>query len=278
MASGCEILNRRREEMRKFKFIGIVILLVFALALVSCGGDEGDVSGEEVRIAVENAYTPFNFYDPDSGEAIGYDYDLFAEICGVLECEPVFVETSWDAMLAVMGGTGEFDTFDIGADGITITEVRAEQVDFSDPYIQLSQTLLVQKDEDRFDNADEFVANPDYLVGSQTGTTNYDVAVDLVGEDRIVVYDQFPIAVQALGIGDVDAVVMDNVAGIGYVNANPDEYRITGDVLTSEELGFIFAQGDPLRDRVNEALAELDEDGTLDRLFEKWFIDFVPGE
>jgi polar amino acid transport system substrate-binding protein len=278
MASGCEILNRRREEMRRFKFIGIVILLVFALALVSCGGDEGDVSGEEVRIAVENAYTPFNFYDPDSGEAIGYDYDLFAEICGVLECEPVFVETSWDAMLAVMGGTGEFDTFDIGADGITITEVRAEQVDFSDPYIQLSQTLLVQKDEDRFDNADEFVANPDYLVGSQTGTTNYDVAVDLVGEDRIVVYDQFPIAVQALGIGDVDAVVMDNVAGIGYVNANPDEYRITGDVLTSEELGFIFAQGDPLRDRVNEALAELDEDGTLDRLFEKWFIDFVPGE
>ena len=113
--------------MSKFKFIGIIALLIFALALVSCGGDEGDVSGEEVRIAVENAYTPFNFYDPDSGEAIGYDYDLFAEICRVLECEPVFVETSWDAMLAVMGGTGEFDTFDIGADGITITDLALEE-------------------------------------------------------------------------------------------------------------------------------------------------------
>lgn len=264
--------------MSKFKFIGIVALVILALALVSCGGDEDSVEGEVIRVAVENAYTPFNFYDPDSGEAVGYDYDLFAEICRVLECEVEFVETSWDAMLAIMGGTGEFDTFDIGADGITITEERAEHVDFSDPYIQLSQTLLVRKDEDRFDNAEEFAANPDYLVGSQTGTTNYDVAVDLVGEDRIVVYDQFPIAVQALGTGDVDAVVMDNVAGIGYVNAEPEKYRITGDVLTGEELGFIFSQGDPLRDRVNEALEELHEDGTLDELFDKWFVSFVPGE
>ncbi len=264
--------------MRKHKFIGLFILVLLALLLAACGGDEGDVEGEELRIAVENAYTPFNFYDPDTGEAVGYDYDLFAEVCERLECEPVFVETSWDAMVAVMGGSGDFDTFDIGADGITITEERAQHVDFSDAYIELSQTLLMRKDEDRFDNAEEFVANPDFLVGSQTGTTNYDVAVDLVGVDRIVVYDQFPIAVQALGTGDVDAVVMDNVGGIGYVNAQPDKYRLSGDVLTGEELGFIFAKGDPLRDRVNEALAEMYDDGTMDELFDKWFISFEPGE
>jgi len=174
--------------------------------------------------------------------------------------------------VAVMGGTGGFDTFDIGADGITITEERAQHVDFSDPYIQLNQTLLVRADEDRFANAEEFAANPDFLVGTQTGTTNYDVAVNLVGEDRIVAYDQFGLAVQALINGDVDAVVMDNVAGLGYVGANPDTVRMTGDVLTGEELGFIFAKGSELRDQVNAALAEMDADGTLDALFIKWFV------
>ena len=137
---------------------------------------------------------------------------------------------------------------------------------------------MIRADEDRFENADEFEANADWLVGTQIGTTNYDVAVEFVGEDRIVAYDLFPVAVQALINGDVDAVVMDNVAGLGYVNANPDAVRITADVLTGEELGFIFAKDDPLRDTINDVLAEMDEDGTMDELFQKWFIDFEPGE
>ncbi len=229
-----------------------------------------DLGGQEIRIAVENAYNPFNFID-DSGNAVGYDYDIFAEICVRLNCTPTFVETSWDAMVAVMGGTGGFDTFDIGADGITITEERAQNVDFSTPYIQLAQVLLVRMDETRFTNAEEFAADSALLVGTQPGTTNYDTAVELVGEERIVAYDQFGVAVQALINGDVDAVIMDNVAGIGYVGANPDAVMIVGDPLTSEELGFIFSKGSELRDAVNAALAEMDADGTLDTLYDKWF-------
>ncbi len=230
-----------------------------------------DLEGAEIRIAVENAYNPFNFIDAESGDAIGYDYDIFAEICERLNCEPVFVETSWDAMVAVMGGAGDTDTFDVGADGITITDARAEHVDFSDPYITLAQMLLVRIDEDRFTNADELAADSSLLLGSQPGTTNYDTSAALVGEDRIVAYDQFGIIVQALINGDVDGIIMDNVAGIGYVNANPDAVTIIGEPLTSEELGFIFPLGGDLVDAVNAALMAMFEDGTLDELFDKWF-------
>jgi polar amino acid transport system substrate-binding protein len=132
--------------------------------------------------------------------------------------------------------------------------------------------LLVRIDEDRFTEPDEFAADPELLIGTQLGTTNYDAAVNLVGEDRIVAYDQFGTAVQALLNGDVDAVMIDNVAGIGYVGVNADQLKITGEAVQSEELGFIFGKGSPLVEPINWALADMTEDGTLQTLFEKWFI------
>ena len=174
-------------------------------------------------------------------------------------------------MVAVMGGEGSFDSFDVGADGITITPERAEHVDFSDPYIASQQMLMVQIDEDRFTGADEFFANEDYTIGTQLGTTNYYVAEELVGPDRITAYDQFGTAVQALINGDVDAVMIDNVAGIGFVGVNADKVRLIEESVASEELGFIFGQGSQITPAVNTALSEMTEDGTLDTLFDKWF-------
>ena len=75
---------------------------------VTVGENDGmpDLQGCTLRIAVENAYQPFNYIDTDSGEAVGYDYDIFNEICSRINCVPEFEETSWDAMVAIMGGHG----------------------------------------------------------------------------------------------------------------------------------------------------------------------------
>ncbi|RIK47916.1 MAG: hypothetical protein DCC57_13790 [Chloroflexi bacterium] len=190
----------------------VAVLLLGACQAVQTPGSSGEAAAEAVpcnraeitetggapslngcvlRVAVENAYQPFNYIDPDSGEAVGYDYDIFAEVCTRIDCQVEYIETSWDAMVAVMGGEGSFDTFDVGADGITITEERAQHVDFSIPYITSQQLLLVRIDEDRFTQPAEFAADPNLIVGTQLGTTNYDAAVELVGEDRVRAYDQF---------------------------------------------------------------------------------------
>jgi polar amino acid transport system substrate-binding protein len=230
-----------------------------------------DLGGCILNIAVENAYQPFNYIDPDSGEAVGYDYDIFVEICARINCQPEFIETSWDAMVAVMGGEGSFDTFDVGADGITITEERAQHVDFSMPYITSAQVLLARIDEDRFVEPADFAADESLLIGTQLGTTNYDAAVALVGEDRITAFDQFGTAVQALINGDIDAVMIDNVAGIGYVGVNGDKLKITGEAVQSEELGFIYGKGSPLVAPLDWAIQDMQADGKLDELFTKWF-------
>jgi polar amino acid transport system substrate-binding protein len=240
-------------------------------ATITEGGGQPDLGGCILRVAVENAYQPFNYIDPESGKAIGYDYDIFPMICERVNCQVEFIETSWDAMVAVMGGEGSFDTFDVGADGITITEERAQNVDFSMAYISTQQVLLVRIDEDRFVEPAEFAANPDLIIGTQLGSTNYDAAVELVGEDRVTAFDQFGTAVQAMINGDVDAVMIDNVAGIGYQGVNADKVKLTGEAVRSEALGFIFGKGSPLVAPVDYALAEMDADGTLAELFDKWF-------
>lgn len=231
-----------------------------------------DLGGCTLRIAVENAYQPFNYIDPDSKKAVGYDYDVFAEICTRSNCKTEFIETSWDAMVAIMGGSGAMETFDVAADGITITPERGEHVDFSIPYIRSEQMLLVRADESRFTNAKEFVDNAELKVGTQIGTTNYDAAAEMLGnEDRIVAFDQFGPAVQALMAGDVDAVMIDNVSGLGYVGANPDKVKLTGDAIKVEELGFVFGKGSPLKQVVDGALESMKSDGKLDEIYAKWF-------
>lgn len=234
-------------------------------------GDLPDLAGCELRISVENAYQPFNFIDTETGEAIGFDYDIFAEICTRLNCVTTYIETSWDAIVALMAGEGAFSTFDIGADGITITPERGEHVDFSMPYIVSEQVLLVVAEEERFYEPEEFAAMTELVIGTQLGTTNYYAALDLVGEDRIVAYDQFGTAVQALINGDVDAVMIDNVAGQGYVGANADKLKTTGVAVQDEQLGFILAKGSHLTPVINAALESMQEDGTLATLIAKWF-------
>lgn len=240
---------------------------------ITVGEKDGkpDLQGCTLRIAVENAYQPFNYIDPDTKEAVGYDYDVFREICGRINCQAEFVETSWDAMVAIMGGQGALETFDVAADGITITEERAQHVDFSIPYIASAQMLLVRAAEDRFASPDEFVAQADLKIGTQIGTTNYDAAAELLGEDRIVAFDQFGPAVQALIAGDVDAVMIDNVSGLGYVGANPDSVKLIEQAIKSEELGFMFGKGSPLKAPIDATLEAMQADGKADELYAKWF-------
>ena len=124
-----------------------------------------DLGGREVTIAVENAYLPFNYIDPDTGEAAGWDYDVWDQICGLINCTPVYVEAGWEGMIQAVAD-GQYDA---AADGITITDDRAEIVDFSNGYINIEQRLLVRIDEDRIDSIDSIVNDESLILGTQTG-------------------------------------------------------------------------------------------------------------
>jgi polar amino acid transport system substrate-binding protein len=226
-----------------------------------------DLGGREVVIAVENAYLPFNYIDPDTGEPAGWDYEVWDEICQRINCVPKYTEAAWEGMSQAVAD-GQFDA---AADGITITEDRAEVVDFSIGYISLEQRLLVRVDETRITSIQDIADNPELKLGTQTGTTNYETAKKYLPEDRIQAFEQFPFAVQALIAGDIDAVIIDDVAGQGYVGENADKVKLVGDSLSSDYLGFIYPKGSDLVEPVNAALKSMMEDGFLEEVNKKYF-------
>jgi polar amino acid transport system substrate-binding protein len=225
-----------------------------------------DLGGKAVSIAVEDAYIPFNYVRLDTGKPEGWDYDALAEICKRLNCKPDFKEIAWDGMITAVS-QGQFD---VAADGITITPERAQVVDFSDGYMSVDQRVMVQK-ASTLASVDDIKKNEKLKIGTQKGTTNYQEAVDLFGESRVTGFDTFGDAVQALINKDVDAVVIDDTAGQGYVGVNAEQTRLLPEKLVSQPLGFIFPKGSKLAPSFNAALAAMKADGTLDTLRAKWF-------
>ncbi len=236
-----------------------------------------DLGGRTVVAVTGNDYTPLNFVDPLTGKAVGWEYDAVNEICRRLNCKVDWQVTSWDTMIAAV----REKQFDVGMDGITITDERKQQVDFSEPYMTSQQFMLVRADEKRFATPKDFADDDKLLIGSQTGTTNFYVAVYEVldGDEanpRIKLFENFGAAVQALIIGDVDMVLMDAASSRGYIGANPDKLKVIGDPLGTEQFGFIFAPGSDLVAPFNAAIKTMSQDGFLDHLNTRWFFLYDP--
>jgi len=226
-----------------------------------------DLGGREIIVAVENAYPPFNMLD-EEGKGIGYDYDLFEELCKRANCKPVFKEFAWEGMFEACQA-GEFD---ISMDGITLTLERSKIVTYSDPIIEYGMVLMVRADEEEIKDTETLIAATDKLLGTQLGTTNEKKCLELVGEERTKSFDDFPTAVSAMLAGDVDCIPIDEVAAVGHMKANPGKLKIVGERLTAELLACIMPPDSEIQTAVNAAIDAMWADGTMDALYKKWLV------
>lgn len=265
----------------------VVVMLVVTLAVWGCrrqqatqptpatqpaAGQVPDLGGRTLRVATDATYPPFEMLDANKN-IVGYDIDLINEICTLAKCRPDIKSTAWDGIFPALQ-KGDFEAV---ISGVTITAERDKTMDFTDPYIEVGQVVLVRADEARIKGIDDL---SDKTIAVQKGTTNDEQATNLQKEGKVKEVKRFPtfdLAVKSLLNKDADAVVIDNTAASGYMGTNPDKLKVVGEKFTSEGLGIVVRDGDKeLQNAFNAALKVLKDNKTMERLYQKWFVEFKP--
>lgn len=169
---------------------------------------------EEIHMATNAQFPPYEYYDGD--KIVGIDAEMAAAIADKLGKKLVIDDMEFDAIItSVQTGKSDF-----GMAGMTVTEERLQNINFSDSYATGIQSIIVPEDSDIKSVDDLFAEGAKYLVGTQRGTTGDIYAEGDFGADRVMKYASGNEAVQALVTGKVDCVIIDNEPAKAYVEAN----------------------------------------------------------
>ena len=219
------------------------------------------VTAGKLTMSTNAAFPPYEM-TADDGSFEGIDIEVAAAIADKLGLELQVDDMDFDAaLLAAQNGKS-----DMVMAGVTVTDERQKVMDFSDTYAEGIQSIIVPEDSD--------IASVDDLagktIGTQRGTTGYIYCTDDFGEDSVVAYDNGLTAVQALNNGQVDAVVIDNAPAKEFVAANTG-LKILDTAYAQEDYAIGVAKGNTaLLDAINGALEELQADGTLQSIVDKY--------
>jgi ABC-type amino acid transport substrate-binding protein len=236
----------------------------------AAGGDLGLIQEGQLLVGTDTPFPPFEIGKPP--DITGYDIEVVNAVAENLGLDVTYQDTSFDT---IFRDTAQ-GKFDMAVAASTITPEREQTVDFSDPYYQANQSLIVAAGSD--------IATTDDLsgktVGAQDGTTGEDYANDETNAANVRGFPEGPDAINALRAGQVDAVIIDQPVAVDAVESlGGGDIEIAQEIVTSELYGLPFApDNDALREAVNGALAELKDDGTVADLYEQYFPGTEPPE
>lgn len=218
------------------------------------------VEAGKLIMSTNASFPPYEMTTDDGGFE-GIDVEIAGAIAEKLGLELVVDDMDFDAaLLAVQQGKS-----DIVMAGVSVTDERLLVMNFSDNYATGIQSVIVKEgSEVNMDNLGE------HMIGCQRGTTGYIYASGDYGDDHVTAYDNGASAVQALMNGQVDCVIIDNAPATEYVAANAGLTLLDG--AWAEESYAIGMNKDntALLDAVNQALAELTADGTVQAIIDKY--------
>ncbi len=247
------------------------------LVLGGCGGGETGTqqtqtqSGAEVNlvkagdltVCTHLPYPPFQF--EKDGDIVGFDVDLMHLVAKELKLKQEIIDTPFETIKT--GADLNAGKCDVAAAGMTITEERKANLDFSEPYFDATQALMAKKGSGITSIEDA----KGKKVGSQSGTTGEDY-VRKQGIDSTS-FETSEAELTALKSGQVDVIVQDLPVVSEWLKdpANAD-YEVVANLDTGEQYGFAVKKGGnpELLKTINETLAKAKQDGTYDELYEKW--------
>lgn len=282
----CEHFRERTENLKLGKLFTVALVFAVAVLVAACGGSggvtgsgssgEGDTSGggdtsagggggESVTVASDIAYRPFEF--TRDGQPVGFDIDLMDEIGSRAGFTPEYQNVTFDGIIPGLGS----GSYEVAISAMTITEEREQQVDFSEPYFNADQSLLVRSDSD-IQSVEDL---GDATVGVQIGTTGASQAEEFASDGTIGgevrTFDTIDDAFVALENAQVDAVINDFPVSADRAQQSNGTLEVVETFPTGEQYGIAFTPDSELIEPVNQALQEIKDDGTYAEIYEKWF-------
>ncbi|MGL4738286.1 MAG: basic amino acid ABC transporter substrate-binding protein [Cellulosilyticaceae bacterium] len=237
------------------KWFAVAVVGVMAgVMMTGCGKDE-------IVMGTNAAFPPFESIE--GGEVVGFDVEIAKLVANKLGKELVIEDMEFGTLLAAVN-TGKVDFV---AAGMTATEERAKQVDFSDKYFNSKQVIIVN-------DGDTAITGPDDLVGKkvgvQLGTTGDLFASGTEGVD-VIRFDKAALAVMDLKNNKLSAVIVDEEPA-KKIAANQTGVTLLEAPFIEEEYAIAVKKGnEDLLKEINQVLADMKADGTYDKLYEQYF-------
>ena len=234
-----------------------------------------DPTKDQLVVATNAAFEPFEYTKGE--DYYGIDMEIAKLLADELGKELVIENMDFDAVCLSVSQ----QKCDIAMAGLTINEEREEYVTFTDSYYSASQRLIVPSNDTAFDDcksADDVAAKLAELkesdkIGVQQGTTGDIYSTDDFGDDNVERFNKGMEAVQALQQGKIDAVIIDNQPAKTFVEEN-EGLKILETSYVEEDYALAIKKGnDDLVKKVNDAIKELKEDGTFDKIVAKYITD-----
>lgn len=260
----------------KKRFIMFFMIIIATLAITGCNsnrkvGLEGIKERQKMIVGLDDSFPPMGFRD-ENNEIVGFDIDLAKEVAKRIGVEVEFKPVVWETI----GTSLKNGEIDLIWNGCTITDVRKKEMDFSIPYLNNKQILVVAPDSPIESKADL----KGKTVALQMGSSSQDALekeADIM--DSLKEVRKFENNVEALldlKAGRVDAVIVDLVVGRYYILKHPEDYIVLEDSFQDEFYGIGMRKEDQtLIAEVNRILKEMDEDGSAAEISKKWFAEDV---
>ncbi len=214
-------------------------------------------------VGTDATFPPFESLDAPKRQIIGFDIDLIKAIADREEIAIEVVATRYGELLEGMASC----EYSMGISAIPITDELKARMLFSEPYFVNGQVVVVKK-------GNIAISGRDSLAGMTVGTqknTNSALELAQMPDVQVVPYPGADFAFQDLAEGLIDAVVADKLLALSYVSVKPNNLKIAGEAFAAESYGIaVCNQRGDLVDKINAGLAEVKEDGTVEKLQKKW--------
>ena len=250
------------------KYLALLLAAIMALSLASCASTSttAETASAKLTMATEATFPPYEYYDGDA--IVGIDVEVAQAIAEKLGMELDVTDIAFDSIIPGIQ-TGKYD---MGMAGMTVTDERKEQVNFSDSYATGVQVVIVKDDSPITSVADLFAAGASTVVATQPGTTGFIYAtsdIEDAGLGTVKSFGKTTDAVEALKNGQVDCVILDNEPAKALVAANEGLHILDTEYAVEDYAIAIAKENTDLLEKVNKALSELTADGTLQSIVDK---------